>query len=385
MVAAVAGAANATSTALAMVGGDNGVRGPGTPLSLSPAQWLAIAIRPAADGAAKSLTIVATQIAAPDRAEEIANLIEPIFPADPAVLDAIVRFHLNGRFNNQLVDKYQRRIRGLVTNYPPAMRREARWSRGDRAEKIATIKQVAFAFPFDLSALQTVASYLESIEEYALAADYYHLCVQHAPNDWDSRLSELWCRAVAEDRLMTSDEIRALEAAVPADAGGRDELLAGAFRSAGETTKALDIYERLLKVERPTDTDPYYRASWLARLIGEPDRAVAILNLYTKVDPSSLRTCNIINEISSIEECRGDIAAALQAWKRVDAIKSGVGGRDPARGLSRLRHQPSGGRDCRLPAMRRALPERHHARIPWLRLARQRRRIRGHGRGAKKG
>ena len=303
----------ALQDAARLLGPDNGVRRPASPLGLAPAQWLALARRPAADSAGEVFLDRAARVGVSEEGLNLGRSIESVFPDDPAVLEARLQFFRQVRFDNQAVSNYNDRIRAAQFGNQDVAYRAVEWKRGTVKERTKACEDFAAAYPFDTGILTDIAYRIEQMEDYPLAVKYYELCASRNPLDYRSKLNALHCAAIARDEMLTEAQVASFDAEAPAGLATRVQMMSDAYQYAGNTTRSLELLEKCIDATKTRLSQPYFAAASMARFIGQPDRAIARLTGFTKVVPGAVATCMAFNEISLIELSRGNLPAARKA------------------------------------------------------------------------
>ena len=307
---------------LAALGDRPAVRGPGLAVSPSDRDWLDMAQRPAADGAAESFRDLAVRLGIDKDALPAGWEFERIFPADLAVLDAHVEYHYHAVFDNAMVDQYHGKMRGIDYTYGPSRRRISKFRTGPLKGRVDVTEQLKYLYPFHYPTLEFIADRLEAMEDYERAAGYRDLLLARYPRAYASKLNGAFDRALAQDRLMTADEVAAFVALVPPDARDRNLQIAEAYRAAGMADMAITAYEAAFAAGEAKAPRPFERAAWLHQMSGNYDAAAATLEKYVKLDPSSLKTCDVLLGLSRLEHARNKLDGAVDAWKRAAAVDS---------------------------------------------------------------
>lgn len=301
------------------------LRKPGSGLDLSPAHWIELAQRPALDGIAWSFGDLAWRFSDKKSALALGESALAIRPDDLALLEAHAFYYRSVNFDNTKVDHYQTRMFSLDHGYGPAVRRSASFKQGDQKTKIEAIEKIKYIYPFHFTSLKFIIDQLESLGESGRAADYARLMLTRYPNAHDYRFTELELRAAAQERLITAEEVERVAQAIPLDYPDRDYLMARMYRWANQPEKSLEYYTLYFNEHAPESITPYQHAAWLWRLLGRYDKAIETLEAYVRIDPSSLKTCSALVEISWIELWRGDLTAAIKACNRAAAIDNWKG------------------------------------------------------------
>jgi tetratricopeptide (TPR) repeat protein len=296
------------------------LRKPGSGLDLSPAHWIELAQRPALDGIAWSFGDIAWRFSDKNSALALGESALAIRPDDLALLEAHAFYYRSVNFDNSKVDHYQTRMFSLDHSYGPAVRRSATFKQGDQKTKIEAIEKIKYICPFHFTSLKFIIDQLESLGESGRAADYARLMLTRYPNAHDYRFTEIELRAAAQERLITAEEVERVAQAVPLDYPDRHYLMARMYRWANQPEKSLEFYTLYFDEHAPDSITSYQHAAWLWRLLGQYDKAIDTLEAYIRIDPSSLKTCSALVEISWIELWRGNLNAAIKACNRAAAI-----------------------------------------------------------------
>jgi len=142
--------------------------------------------------------------------------------------------------------------------------------------------------------------------------------------------------------------------------------LANAYRTNGETNRALNIFRSLL-VERPGDFDASFALAFLFRDAGTPGDAAEML---LKASRQSTVTQNQLLQITGFLRDSNQFAAAIQVCER--AVAKSPGQADLRFKLARL-YQATGAFDPALDALRKTLDLQPSVGPAWTILAQQKR------------
>jgi tetratricopeptide (TPR) repeat protein len=142
--------------------------------------------------------------------------------------------------------------------------------------------------------------------------------------------------------------------------------LANAYRTIGETNRALNIFRSLL-AERPGDFDASFALAFLFRDAGTPDDAAEML---LKASRQSTVTQNQLLQITGFLRDSSQFVAAIQVCERAVAMSPGQA--DLCFKLARL-YQATGAFDLALDALRKTLDLQPSVGPAWTILAQQKR------------
>ncbi len=297
-------------------------------MQFTPRQWMHLAERPALDGAWMSMMDYGFSLGIQDRADELAEMLDGLFPDDLPTLGNLDYYYRNIRRNARQYDgKFSDRMYSLHKDYIPCYRINVDAAQLTPEKKVLYLEKLKCLAPFDVSTLRFIASQLEMMGDWKRAAEYQDLIGWRRPNAWENRINALSLRAMAERRLITAQEMAAMEEDIPKTEANRARLLARLFCLGLDYGKSLQYYQTYFSTIHPTSSEPYFDAAWLYRIQGKREEARQIFEQFIRTVPDQLITCEALLELRNMAQEESDMAAArgyLQRAADIDDWKSSV-------------------------------------------------------------